>query len=714
MGAAPDPEATAPARRSSLRATLVALLSVMVVLTALTITGLSYFTARHNTLATSETILERVAGLTHERVRSFLEAPRTTVELTAQNMEHGVLDAADVSALEGHLFNSLVVHPSLSGMVYGDEEGNFLMVKRMPDGSLGTKLVIHDEGRQRDVRWRHRRPGASLAEVTKETSDGQDTYDPRTRPWYAGAKQAAELYWTDVYVFWSDRAPGVTVAAPVERGGALVGVVAADITLAQFSRFLASVPVSSQGEAVLLDDGARLIAAPDPSGLVVERRRDGEKQLLLTPIEQSDDPALATLGRDRRFLHQLRGEQTAGSFRYAVGERDYLATLRPVSLGRDRWFVAVVAPEDDFLSDVKEQNRNNLIIAVIFGIVALGASLLLATWISRSLKLLVVQSRKIKRLHLERDALKSQTPFVEIQDVLEALESTKTGLRAFQKYMPVLLVRQLLEEGEEPQLGGKLEEVTVYFSDLAGYTTLSEQLGPTKMARRLGTYMSAMSRTIQEHKGTVLQYVGDEIMAFWNAPLPVEDHPVQACRAALEAARIAERLYADQEHTIPMRTRFGLHTDRVTVGHFGSPDRMYYGAVGDGVNLASRIEGASKRYGTRILVSEATYARVADVFEARLVDRIVVKGSDRAIAVYELLGDKGAIDEARAAARDRYEEAFAAYQAREWDRAIELFEQARRLRPDDLAAEVLLERCRHYREHEPPESWEGEYQMQTK
>ncbi|MBW2527953.1 MAG: hypothetical protein JRI23_27480 [Deltaproteobacteria bacterium] len=701
-------------RRSSLRATLVALLSVMVVLTALTITGLSYRTARRNTLATSETILERVAGLTHERVRSFLEPPRNAVTLAAANLEQGVLDPADAAALEGHLFNALEVHTALSGMIYGDEAGNFTMVRRMADGALATKLVLREGGEERDVRWRHRKPGGGIADVVREAVDPEDTYDPRQRPWYAGARDAKGLYWTDVYVFWTGRTPGITVAAPVRRGDELQGVVAADVTLTEFSRFLASVPISEHGKAVLIDEQARLIASPDPEGLVLEQEQDGETALGLIRVTASRDAPLATLGRDPRFEEQLRASGAASTFRYAVDQQDFLATLRPIELGRSRWFVAVVAPEDDFLADVKQQNRNNLITAVVFGILALAASLLLATWISRSLKLLVVQSHKIKTLHLERDALESKTPFGEIQDVLAAFESTKTGLRAFQKYMPVLLVRQLLEEGEEPQLGGKLEEVTVYFSDLAGYTGLSEKLGPTKMARRLGTYMSAMSRPIQQHSGTVLQYVGDEIMAFWNAPLPVANHPVEACRAALEAARIAESLYADDEETIPMRTRFGLHTDRVTVGHFGSPDRMYYGAVGDGVNLASRIEGASKRYGTRILVSEATWTRVADHFEARMVDRIVVKGSDRAIAVYELLGEKGEIDPELAEARDRYEEAFQRYRARAWDEAIELFQEARRLRPDDRAVEVLLGRCRRYQRDEPPQSWDGEYQMRTK
>jgi len=697
-----------------LRATLVAVLSAMVVLTALTITALSYRTARRNTLATSQTILERVAGLSHERLRSFVESPRHAAELAADNLEQGVLDPADTAALEGHLFNSLEVHRSLSAMVYGDEAGNLVMVKRMPDGALATKLVRHGEAGGREVRWRHRKPGAGIAGVDREVVDPSDRYDPRTRPWYRGAKTTGAVFWTDVYVFWTDRAPGVTVAAPVRRGGQLVGVVAADITLAAFSRFLASLSVSEHGKAVLVDGQGRLIASPDPSGLVLERGRDGGKELGLSPLGASSDAPLRTLGSDGRFLQQLDGEGAGQTFRYTVDEREYLATVRPVVLGDARWFVTVIAPEDDFLAEVKQQNRNNLVTAVIFGVLALAASLLLATWIARSLKLLVVQSHKIKRLELERDVGSSETPFGEIRDVLEALESTKTGLRSFQKYMPVLLVRQLLEKGEEPKLGGKVEEVTVYFSDLAGYTSLSEKLGPTQMAQRLGPYMAAMSRAIQEHKGTVLQYIGDEIMAFWNAPLPVDDHAVCACQAALEAARIADSLCADEERTIPMRTRFGLHTDRVTVGHFGSADRMYYGAVGDGVNLASRIEGANKLYGTCILVSEDTYGRVADSFEARLVDRIVVQGSERAIDVYELLGEKDQIEPELAQARDRYQQGLEHYRARQWDQAIERFEQAKRLRPEDRAAEVLIERCQAYRHAEPAEPWGGEYWMTTK
>lgn len=714
MATAPDSQ-TRTSRRSSLRTTLVTLLSFMVVATALTITALSYRTARRNTLASSATILGRVAGLTHERVRGFLEPPRTATELAARSLEQGVVDVDDVEALELYLFNALAVYRSLSSLSYGDVRGNFVMVRRDSSGSLDTKLVVHDDEGRRRVRWKHREPGRQATDVSRTETDPQDTFDPRKRPWFTGAQTTGALHWTDVYVFWTDRAPGVTISAPVSRGGKLAGVVAADVTLLEFSRFLSTVPISDNGQAFLIDEQARVIATPDASNLVLQREVDGEPQLSLRTVAESGNEPLTALGAQELFQGLLGGGQSElQNLRYTVAGKDLLATILPIELGSTRWLVAVIAPEDDFLGEVREQNRSNLITAVILGLFALVASLLLATWISRQLKLLVAQSDKIRNLELDRETVAGRTPFGEIQDVLDAFESTKTGLRSFQKYMPVLLVRQLLEAREEPQLGGTLEEVTVLFSDLEGYTSLSEKLGTTRMAKRLGPYMAGLSSAIQNRQGTVLQYVGDAIMAFWNAPLPVEDHPVQACRAALEAAAVAEAHYADDERTIPMRTRFGIHTDRVSVGHFGSPDRMYYGAIGDGVNLASRIEGANKQYGTWIMISEATCTRVRDVFEARLIDSIVVKGSELAMDVYELLGARGDVEDDVLEARDHYEAGLAHYRDRRWEAAIARFEQARKLRSDDRASEVLIERCRRHGDQPPPADWDGSFVMPTK
>ena len=231
------------------------------------------------------------------------------------------------------------------------------------------------------------------------------------------------------------------------------------------------------------------------------------------------------------------------------------------------------------------------------------------------------------------------------------------------------------------------------------------------MAERLGDYLGMLSTTIQERDGTVVQFVGDEVMAMWGAPLPVPSHADQACATALTVQeRIPELWEIDETHPL-LLTRIGLHTATVVVGHFGARDRMYYGAIGDGVNLASRLESANKQYGTTILVSDATHALVSpDVFVFRLIDRIIAKGKKEPTTIYELLGRHGKIGADIRAKVDHYEAAFDHYQARRFDEALDALDAL----PDDPPAAVLRQRCKHYQDHPPPEDWDGVYAMTTK
>ena len=233
------------------------------------------------------------------------------------------------------------------------------------------------------------------------------------------------------------------------------------------------------------------------------------------------------------------------------------------------------------------------------------------------------------------------------------------------------------------------------------------------MADRLGAYLAAVSACIQQRDGTVLQYVGDEVMAFWGAPIEVSDHAQRACDAALAVQERLENLWTFDEHNPPMPTRIGLHCARVVVGHFGSEDRMYYGAIGDGVVLASRLEGLNKVYGTRIILSEPTAVRVLERFELRRLDRVTVKGREQPVIIYELLGRKSQVGDEQVAFARRYEAAVDLYLAGHWDEAVEALQLLLGERPDDGATCALLERCQAF-SAQPPEDWDGYFRMLVK
>jgi adenylate cyclase len=299
----------------------------------------------------------------------------------------------------------------------------------------------------------------------------------------------------------------------------------------------------------------------------------------------------------------------------------------------------------------------------------------------------------------------TSTPFRDVERVLESLEGAKTALRALAKYVPLDLVKELVHDQAEPRLGGRPLDVTLMFTDIQGFTSLAERVTPEDLADRLGAYMEAMTTAIRGTGGTIDKFIGDAVMALWNAPAPVADHPRQACRAVLACMETTRALYASsrwQGHP-PLVTRFGLHTDRVLVGHFGAPERMSFTALGDGVNLAARLEALCKQYGVVVLVSDAVARQAGSDFVFRRIDKVAVKGKSVPVLVHELLGPRGTV---LGAAAQAYEQALDDYFARRFDAVIAALEPHAEA---DGPCRVLLARSLALREAPPPADWDGAY-----
>ena len=625
--------------RPSLRLVIGLVLAGMVTLTAAAIIITSHRRSARTVVEVSEELILQAAQTSRDQVQAFLGSPRGVAELLRAEAASGSLELTPISAPEAHFFDLLAVYPDISMLNWGTEQGDFMMVKRRAGGALWTKVVQRSGLDEPEVAWQQRGLGATLGEVLATVPDPEDRYDPRTRPWYQGAQQAGELFWSDVYVFWSDRAPGLTLAVPVLAEGALVGVFGVDINLEQLSDYLAELNVSEHGLAFALDRRGRLVAAQDPHDQLASSGSGADEQLSLRSAADSATPEIAALARTPELAEWLEGGPIPdGSLRFDFGGQPYLAAVVPMGLDPERdWVICVAAPAADFMAQVRHADIRNTQVGALLTLVALLVSLVVSRWIGHALQSLVRESGQIRDLRFEAASVE-RPPFRELAEVADAFERMKVGLRSFEKYLPIKLVRQLLERQAEPRLGGETREVTIYFSDIAGFTPITESLGPMLMAERLGEYLAAVSACIQDREGTVVQYVGDEVMAFWGAPLEVPRHVELACESALAVQQRLDSLWDfDADHP-RMPTRVGLHTERVAVGHFGSADRLYYGAIGDGVVLASRLEGLNKLYGTRIIVSETTAIRVLEHFALRRLDRVTVKGRVQPTIIYELLG----------------------------------------------------------------------------
>jgi adenylate cyclase len=274
----------------------------------------------------------------------------------------------------------------------------------------------------------------------------------------------------------------------------------------------------------------------------------------------------------------------------------------------------------------------------------------------------------------------------------------------------------MLAQGQEARLGGETRCLTIHFSDIESFTTLSEHLTPTDLVRHLAQYLDCMSETIRDHQGTIDKFIGDGIMAFWNAPNAVPDHAAQACHAALRAQERLAALRPQWEAAgqPAFKARIGLHTGEVIVGNFGTEERFAYTAMGDTVNLASRLEGQNKAYGTYICASEAVRDAAGPAFEWRRLDRVAVVGRHEGTDVYELLGERGTVAPEVLAARDRYEAALEAYFAQRFAEAMAGFGAAAELRPTDRAAPLMAQRAGNLQAYSPGPNWDGVYVATTK
>ena len=289
---------------------------------------------------------------------------------------------------------------------------------------------------------------------------------------------------------------------------------------------------------------------------------------------------------------------------------------------------------------------------------------------------------------------------------------------AFARYVSPKVVRQILADPARLALGGERRDVTLFFSDLQGFTSISEGMSPQELVAFLNEYTTLMADVITGPglDGTIDKYIGDSVMAFWGAPLAQPDHARRGLLAALACQELL-RPFCDglvARGGPRLVTRIGLNSGTCVVGNMGSRDRFDYTAIGDTVNQASRLEGINKVYGTLIIASESTWRAAPGAAFGRLLDRVRVKGKAEPVAIYEVLAPAGAETVAMRALVDAYAAAYAAYQGLQWQRTIALAEAILVATPGDGPSKVLVERARAFMADPPPAGWDGVWTLKSK
>ncbi len=456
-------------------------------------------------------------------------------------------------------------------------------------------------------------------------------FDMRGLPGYQSAKLTKTLALTEPSINPDTGFPIISLRIPIYKGVEFLGCVSANVTVDVLSRFLERRRASTRSTSFIADRNTRkIIAFPDKQKSV----RVDNGALKIATLADIDDPNV-------RAAHQehMRVGTDNFVFRSPVTGEDFIAAFANFPDGFSQaWQVITLTPIDDFVGTLKATNRLMMVIIIVLTIIELFFIYFACRRLSRPVENVSLQLQAIESLQFDAPTVRPSS-IREIARLESAATLLRTSLKSFSSFVPLDVVRQLIKSGIPLTLGVEPRFLTIFFSDLENFSSHSETLEPADLLSQISTYLEEVSGAISQEGGTVDKFIGDGVMAFWNAPLEQTDHVLRGCAGALRAARRMERVNevwkAEGRPTIQIR--IGLNCANVLIGNVGSSTRLSYTALGDGVNVAARLEGVNKLFGTIICISDSIYDQVHAEILARPIKRIQVKGRKTKFMIYELL-----------------------------------------------------------------------------
>lgn len=536
------------------------------------------------------------------------------------------------------------------------------------------------------------------------------SFIPSRRAWYIKAEQARGPTWTDVYLFKVTGLPGITVSSPIldSKTNETQGVVAIDFALQDFRKLLMKIKATEHSSVRLINARNEIIASTfDRDNIDVS----SESKIVLKDIADTSDEILKEAARG------LIGTG-ADHITYEIpGRGKYIASMQ--KLEKVPFSIFMIIPQSDFTSSFKRVEQSMILISIFTFLISAAFIFWLSKRISDPIVKLCKSAEAIGNMSFENYSALPRSSIFEIQELSSAMNSMKFSISTFSKYAPKDLVRKLLNNGTKPELGGQSKEVTILFSHIDNFHSISVNLPAEYLILLLSEYFDELTKNIMRHNGTIDKYVSDSIMALWGAPTPDDNQALHACETAIKCQEILGKLTEKWAPLgkPPLPTRIGIHTGTAIVGNIGSRDRMNFTAIGDSVNIASRLEGSNKFYGTKIIVSDSVEERVRGKIIFRVIDRIAVKGRTSGITIFEPLCS---IKETN----DMYyefielcsksKEAFELYQNQKFGEALKVYNEIVINFPNRAnAVKPLAERCRQFL-NSPPHDWDGVFYLKNK
>lgn len=573
----------------------------------------NYNSSLKNSYELSNQIMDQAAKSVIEKTKFYLTKSNTSLKILINNNK-------TFNIYDNHIINReimwemLLSEDHISSVFLADKYANFFQVRRNP--ALAMRSIESINGNRVDF-YEYK----DKQDVTLGYESFLAEYDPTLRTWYKETLNK-EIIISKPYIFASTKKLGITVSyAGVDEYNNKLATGGVDITLDTLKKFIDIQAKGIKGDIYLFNKEFNIIVSS--KGELNEYFLKGKK------IDKNDFVYFK--------LQELFNQNKLTGLLSNNGE-EFIYDMKKMKVDENNeWGVAVVISEDIILGSSKEVLYSTVIVSLVFLVFFILLSTKVSKMISQPIVKLANDIDALKKLQTDNQ-LSSDSRITEIYQAQNALISLQKGIISFKKYMPSDLVKILIDKKQEAKIGGVEKDLAVMFTDIEGFTTISEKMDPLDITEHLSIYFYEMEQVISQYNGTIDKYIGDAIMAFWGAPLDIDKPLVKVVTCAIDMQKKLDVLNKqwEKDGKPVLKTRIGIHFGKTLVGNIGSPNRMNYTIIGDTVNIASRLESINKKYGTKIMLSQNVVEHVEHDFSFVYIDEIELKGKTKPTKIFTI------------------------------------------------------------------------------
>jgi len=560
-----------------------------------------------------------------EITANIINVTNKTLEISSNHVKIlSKLNAQDKDILKHKSILSNLMKEQLSSYDYlnsiyiANINGDFLQLRRYPQLILRT--ISNDiNGTVEDWEYLDEQFNTIKHEVRP------NAFDPRERSWFYLTKAARDTYWSNPYKYASSSEIGITISSPYfDQNGVKIKVAGADITSTKLHDFLVEQSTKVEGDIVMFDSEQNIIATSF---------KDDFSQDVVKLGDFAPSPIVRKATNQYNYYAQTRG-----SIKDKRGDEHlYFFSNFPKDASSMNWRVLIIIPKEVILGKITATMYETIGISFVILLLFIGVVIYASKKLSHPIIEIANQIKSIEKLKLDID-IQDNSQVSEIRKAQSSLKSLQVALSSFIKYLPVELIKKLMIAGQEAKVDGEERELAIMFTDIENFTTLSEAMPPKEVALQLSEYFEVINRAICTTGGTTDKYIGDAVLAFWGAPQSVQE----PCHKAMESALMVQRFTYELNERWRKRgkpifkTRIGIHYGKSLVGNIGSNERLNYTIIGDSVNIASRLEGINKEYGTYLIFSQSVYDEIKQYYPIKYLDTLWLKGKTQSTKLYTI------------------------------------------------------------------------------